>query len=208
MLVSRILWVDQGAIKELSKDWSLWVLSLLQACLEEEDCVIIHVYLQDIIQMKRVGKIQGWSRLSQEWIKLINSQSVEDVPRGIKWSHGMVSIVHCALCANPWSMWEFYVGLGTCPWACVKRKISYNPWKGWHQVVIVIKIAVCKFKWSIMKRSSAWILPSIVVSMDLWRCAEEWLTHSGLWGSNHLVFIEPTQSRKVVQLEGVKIVII
>ena len=72
----------------------MWELSLLQACLEEEDCVIIHVYLQDIIQMKRVGKIQGWSRLSQEWIKLINSQSVEDVPRGIKWSHGMVSIVH------------------------------------------------------------------------------------------------------------------
>ena len=186
----------------------MWELSLLQACLEEEDCVIIHVYLQDIIQMKRVGKIQGWSRLSQEWIKLINSQSVEDVPRGIKWSHGMVSIVHCTLCTNPWSMWELYVGLGTYPWACVKRKISYNPWKGWHQVVIVIKIAVCKFKWSITKRSSAWILPSIVVSMDLWRCAEEWLTHSGLWGSNHLVFIEPTQSRKVVQLEGVKIVII
>ena len=119
----------------------MWVLSLLQACLEEEDCVIIHVYLQDIIQMKRVGKIQGWSRLSQEWIKLINSQSVEDVPRGIKWSHGMVSIVHYALCTNPWSMWEFYVGLGMCPWACVKRKISYNPWRGCHQVVIVIKIA-------------------------------------------------------------------
>ena len=98
----------------------MWVLSLLQACLEEEV----------IIQMKRVGKIQGWSRLSQEWIKLINSQSVEDVPRGIKWSHGMVSIVHCTLCTNPWSMWEFYVGLGTCSWACVKRKISYNPWKG------------------------------------------------------------------------------
>ena len=155
----------------------------------------------------RVGKIQDWSRLSQ-WIKLINSQSVEDVPRGIKWSHGMVSIVHCALCTNPWSMWEFYVGLGTCSWACVKRKISLNPWRGWHQVVIVIKIAVCKFKWSITKRSSAWSLPSIVVTMDLWRCAEEWLTHSGLWGSNHLVFIEPTQSRKVVQLEEVKIVII
>ena len=101
-----------------------WVLCLLQACLEEEDCVIIHVYLQDIIQMKRVGKIQGWSRLSQEWIKLINSQSVEEVPRGIKWSHGMVSIVRCAFCTNPWSMWEFYVGLGTCSWACVKRKIS------------------------------------------------------------------------------------
>ena len=40
-------------------------LSLLQACLEEEDCVSIHVYLQDIIFMKREEKIQGWSRLSQ-----------------------------------------------------------------------------------------------------------------------------------------------
>ena len=158
--------------------------------------------------MKRVGKIQGWSRLSQEWIKLINSQSVENVPRGIKWSHGMVSVVHCALCTNPWSMWEFYVGLGTCSWAWVKRKISLNPWRGWHQVVIVIKIAVCKFKWSITKISSAWIVPSIVVSMDLWRCAKEWLTHSGVWGSNQLVFVERAQSRKVVQLEGVKIVFI
>ena len=107
----------------------MWVLSLLQACLEEEDCMIIHVYLQDIIQMKRVGKIQGWSRLSQEWTKLINSQSVEDVPRGIKWSHGMVSIVHYALCTNPWSTWEFFVGLGMFPWSCVKRKISHNPWR-------------------------------------------------------------------------------
>ena len=34
------------------------------------------------------------------------------------------------------------------------------------------------------------------------------VAHSGVWGSNQLVFIEPTQSRKVVQLEGVKIVII
>ena len=185
----------------------MWVLSLLQACLEEEGCVIIHVYLQDIIQTKRFGKIQGWSRLSQEWIKLINSQSVEDVPRGIKWSHGMVSIVHCTLCTNPWSMWEFYVGLGMCPWACTKRKMSYNPWR-MTSCGDLIKIAVCKFKWSIMKRSSAWILPSIVVSMDLWRCAEEWLTHSGVWESNQLVLIEQTQSRKVVQLEGVKIVII
>ena len=107
----------------------MWVLSLLQACLGEEDCVIIHVYLQDIIQMKRVGKMQGWSRLSQEWIKLINTQSVQDVPRGIKWSHGMVSIVHYALCTNPWSTCELYVGLGLFPWDCIKRKISYNPWR-------------------------------------------------------------------------------
>ena len=43
----------------------MWELSLLQACLEEEDCVSIQVYLQDIIFMKREDKIQGWSRLSQ-----------------------------------------------------------------------------------------------------------------------------------------------
>jgi hypothetical protein len=65
----------------------------------------------------------------EEWFKLINTQSVEDVPSGIKWSHGMVSIVHYALCTNPCSMREFYVGLGMFPWACVKRKISFNPWR-------------------------------------------------------------------------------
>ena len=137
----------------------------------------------------------------REWSKLIITQSIECTSSGIKWSHGLVSIVHCALCTNPWSMWEFYLELGTCSWACVKRKISLNPWRGCHKVVIVIKIVVCKFKWSITKRSSAWSLPSILVSIDLWRCAKEWLTHSGVWGSNQLVFIEPTQSRKVVHLE-------
>ena len=51
-----------GLTKVLLRNYQrlvMWVLSLLQACLEEEDCVVIHVYLQDIIQMKRVGKIQG-----------------------------------------------------------------------------------------------------------------------------------------------------
>jgi len=57
------------------------------------------------ILMKSVGKIQGWSRQSaKSGIKLINTQSIEDVPCGIMWSHGMVSIVHYALCTNPWSM--------------------------------------------------------------------------------------------------------
>ena len=90
----------------------------------------------------------------REWFKLINTQRAQVVPRGIKWSHGMVSIVCYALWTNPWSTWEFYVGLGMFPWACVKRNISYNPWRGWHQVVIVIKIAVCKFKWSNSKSGS------------------------------------------------------
>ena len=144
-------------------------LSLLQACLEEEDCVIIHVYLQDIIQMKRVGKIQCWSRLSQGWIKLINSQRVEEIPRGIKWSHGMVSIVHYALCTNPWSTWEFFVGLGMFPWSRVKRKISYNPWRmtssgDRHQVC------------------------SVQVQVEQ---HEEWLTHNGVWGAIKLETCRP-----------------
>ena len=110
----------------------MWELSLLQACLGEEDCVIIHVYLQDIIQMKRVGKSQGWSRLSQEWIKLINTQSAQDVPRGIKRSHGVVSIVDYALCTNPWSSWEFFVGLGCGVQVQVKH----------HEEIKCLKLAV------------------------------------------------------------------
>ena len=171
MLVSRRVCVDQGAIRGIIQRLVMWVLSLLHACLEEDECMIIHDYLQDIIQMKRVGKIKGWSRLSQEWIMLIKTKSrVNQVDQLTKHRR----------CTKRDQVIPWY---GTCRWACVKRKISYNPWKGWHQVVIVIMIAVCKFKWSITKRSSAWILPSIVVSMDLWRCAEESLTHSGLWGA-------------------------
>jgi hypothetical protein len=74
-------------------------------------------------------------------------------------------------------------------------------------VVIVIKLAVCKFKWSITKRSC---LKLAVHCGDngLVKIAKEWLTHSGVWGSNLLVFIEPAQSRKVVHIEEDKIVII
>ena len=43
--------------------------------------------------------------------------------RGIK-SHGMVSIVNYALCTNPWSSWEFFVGLGCGVQVQVKRASS------------------------------------------------------------------------------------
>ena len=102
--------------------------------------------------------IQGWSRLSKVWIKLINTQSVEDVPKGIKWSHSMVSIVHYAFCTNPWSMWEFYVGVGMFSWDCVKRKISYNPWRmtssGDRHQDCGVQVQVEQLEeWSITKRS-------------------------------------------------------
>src|SRR3954464_13679868 len=75
------------------------------AFLKKEDCVNIHVYLQDIILMKIVCK---YSRLiktnAKSGIKLINTQSIADVPCGIMSSHGMVSIVDYALCTNPRSM--------------------------------------------------------------------------------------------------------
>ena len=47
-----------------------------------------------------------------------------------------------------------------------------------------------------------------MVIVDMSRCAEKRLTHTGVWGSNLLVFIESAQSRKVVHLEKDKIVII
>ena len=55
---------------------------------------------------------------------MINSQSVEDVPRGIKRSHGMVSMVNYALCTNPWSSCEFFVGLGCGVQVQVKQASS------------------------------------------------------------------------------------
>ena len=118
----------------------MWVLSLLQACLEEEDCMIIHVYLQDIIQMKRVGKIQGWSRLSQR-VNQVDQHTKHtrctERDQVIPW-YGK----HCPLCTNPWSMWEIYVGLGTCSWACVKRKISLNPWRMTSNQGCVVQVQV------------------------------------------------------------------
>ena len=57
---------DQGAIQGIIQRLVMWELSLLQVCLEEKYFVIIHVYIQDIIFMKREDKIQGWSRLSQK----------------------------------------------------------------------------------------------------------------------------------------------
>ena len=138
----------------------IWELGILLACLEEEEYVI-HAYLQDIIRMKNVGKTQGWSRPSaRSGIKLINTQSIEDEPCGIVWSHGMVSIFHYSLCTNPWSMcvvyWYFYVGLGIFPWACIKRKISYS-----LRERVAIKVLECKFKRSIFKISYAWSLTTI-----------------------------------------------
>ena len=45
-------------LKSLYEEWSCVELSILQACLEEYDGVDIHVHLQDIILVKREGKIQ------------------------------------------------------------------------------------------------------------------------------------------------------
>ena len=108
---------------------AMWELSLLQACLEEEYCMNIHVYLQGIILMKRVGKIQGWSRLTTRVIQVdqhTKRRRCTEWDQVVSW---YVSILHYALCTNPWSTWEFYVGLGMFSWACVKRKISYDPWR-------------------------------------------------------------------------------
>ena len=56
LLVSRSFYGDQGGIQGFIQRLVMWELSLLQVCLEEEDCVNIHVYLQDIIFVKREEK--------------------------------------------------------------------------------------------------------------------------------------------------------
>ena len=45
-------------LKSLYEEWSCVELSIFQACLEEYDGVDILVHLQDIILVKREGKIQ------------------------------------------------------------------------------------------------------------------------------------------------------
>ena len=54
--ISRRLCVDQGGIQGFIQRLVMWELSLLQACLEEEDCVNLHVYLQDIILVNQVDQ--------------------------------------------------------------------------------------------------------------------------------------------------------
>ena len=93
------------------------------------------------------------------------------------------------------------------PWACVKRKILYNPWRmtssGDHH-------QDCGVQAQVEHHKEIKCLKLVVHCGDngLVKNVKEWLIHSGVWESNQLVFIEPTQSRKVVQLEEVKIVII
>ena len=59
MLDSRRSSDDKGAIHVNIQRLVMRELSILQVCLEEEYCVNIHLYLQDIIIMKREEKIQG-----------------------------------------------------------------------------------------------------------------------------------------------------
>jgi hypothetical protein len=50
-------------------------------------------------------KILGWPRRRVKiGFKVINAQSINNVPRGVKWSRGIVSFVNYALWTNPWSM--------------------------------------------------------------------------------------------------------
>ena len=51
---------------------------------------------------------------------------------GIKWSHGMVSIINYALCTNPWSSWELFVGLGCGVQVLVKH----------HEEIKCLKLAI------------------------------------------------------------------
>src|SRR3954469_14180604 len=101
----------------------------MQACLEERRLCEHSCLPQDIILMKIVWK---YSRLiktnAKSGIKLINTQSIEDVPCGIMssliWS--ALSIMLCVL-THDLCVWCLYVGLGIFTWAHVKRKTTYSP---------------------------------------------------------------------------------
>ena len=101
------------------------------------------------------------------------------------------------------SMW----GLGVFTWACVKRKISYNPWSmtsscDRHQDCDV-QVQVDQHEDSMLEacRPLWW----------QWTCEDMLKSGSPIVeyaASNLLVFIKPTLSRNVVHLEEAKIIVI
>ena len=115
--------------KELSKDWSCESWAYCKHVLKKKIVWSFMFTFKTSSKWRELKRFKVDQDQVKEWIKLINTQSAQVVLRGTKWSHGMVSIVHYTLFTNPWSTWEFYVGLGMFPWACVKRKILYHPWR-------------------------------------------------------------------------------
>jgi hypothetical protein len=88
-------------------------------------------------------------------------------------------------------------------WACIKRKISYSPWKNdikWWSV-IVIKVEKEKFEISMSRRSCAWSFLSPLVIMNMWRCSLMKLSHSGVWGRKLWVFKKQQRLSESFRLE-------
>ena len=141
-------------------------------------------------------------------IKLINTQSIGDVPCGIMWSLGMVSlsIMLCVL-THDVCVWCFYVMVGIFPWARVKIKTTYSPReddiKWWWPSRLMCASSRGASRRSHMLEACRPFGVNGLVKMCL-----KWLTHNGVWGSNLLVFIEPGESRKMFQLEVGMVVII
>ena len=82
---------DHDAIHVNIQSLVMRKLSILQVCIEEEYCVNIHVYLQDIIIIKKEEKIHGWSsRSAKKWFKIDQHTKLNYVPSEIMWSRGTV----------------------------------------------------------------------------------------------------------------------
>ena len=168
----------------------------------------IRGYLQDIILLNIVWKDSRLIKTSAKSdIKLINTQSIGDVPCGIMWSFGMVrlSIMLCVLIPDV-CVWCFYVRVGIFPWARVKRKTTYSPRendiKWWWPSKLMCASSRGASQRSHMLEACRPFGVNGLVKMFL-----KWLTHNRVWGSNLLVFIERTES-SMIHLEAGVIVII
>jgi hypothetical protein len=83
----------------------------------------------------RAWENTSWTKTkSGDWIEVVDSRSIKNVPYGIKWSCWIVSFVNYDLKTNSWSCaLHCYVGLGMFQWDYVKKRFIY-PMRGWHQM--------------------------------------------------------------------------
>ena len=132
-------------------------------------------------------------------IKLINTQSIGDVPCGIMWSLGMerLSIMLCVLTPDV-CVWCFYVRVEIFPWAHVKGKTTYSPREDgikwwWPSRLMCASSRGASQRYHMLGACRPFGVNGLVK-----RCLKRLL----------LVFIEPGESKKMFQLEVGMVIII
>ena len=160
-------------------------------------------------RLDAIKKIHGWSSQSaNKWFKIDQHTKLNYVPRGIMWSYGTVSncpysfeLTHVYACV------VYPCVVRYLPMGLHQMDISYSPWNMMtsgdrHQGCGVQVQDENQEDFICLKLSTH------METMVKWRWTWEKLSHIILWGSNYKSSPSKAHSRKMVQLEMIKIVVI